>query len=173
MDKPFPFDVAYKHIAHQIMVRGLPRNSILEPTVTLIHVKNGSVVKAQEAPDMARMFDTNQGKATIGRFIGAVVNGPRLPDGYDFCVVVATEAYTIMAEANEKSVSEVAAALKAGMKGGISDHPDAIEVVSIMVHHRTGSKAGFLNINSDRSLTYQPLQEGVGVGGRLSPTGED
>lgn len=147
----YPFAAVYDYFAKTMVERGLLTDPLL-PAMFLVGTKNGEVDLVESLP-VAHLFGSNGGKEHLGQILRAMM--PKLPP---FCCMV------VISEAWQKTTPH-----DAPRPQDLSDDPDAVEVVVIMLHRGDETVTGALPIGPGRTLRYAPLTDDVeSLGGRLT-----
>lgn len=158
-DDTFPFEVAYDHLAHQIL-RAWPETGAkteIAPQVLLVMLDDSATAVEVAAPlswPVDMLFGSSGGKRLLGQMIGEAID--ILP--HDGCLALVSEAWV-------KVIKDRA---DADLTTSLADDPQAAEAVSLFLYRPGQTCLGNLPIGPGRSLSYAPLQRGNGWDGPLA-----
>lgn len=176
MSSDVPFELAYRHIASQILEQGLPEKGIFEPSATLVFIQHGKVYMETKLPDIPHLFNSNGGKAMLGQAIHEMLSVPQDDDTKDLFIVVAAEAYiqTVDRSSDKPITLDDAIRERKKFPKSLAHHPNSVEVVSIMLHHRKALRMGSMLITAERNLVDQGLMPEMSrTFGNLTPSAEE
>lgn len=153
----FPFELVFDHFAKRLDGRVVLEGS-WEPTLYLVFLPGGDIDHVEALP-VAQFFESNQGKAQLGARIRRVLAD--LP---------ATACLVLTSEAWQRTVQVVPGMPSRHDRSKSLEHdPEAQDILTFQLYHRTGQRTGALPIGPGRVVSYQPLDmDVVSAGGRLS-----
>lgn len=177
--KEFPFEAVFKHVAHGVMMKGLPKNDILKPYGLVIAIHEDGKLQPVPMPDISSFFVSSAGTAALGERVRELLQAVNLAESgfgiQETCVAIVSEAYARlgkregMSKMSDDEAADYLRKERAKMPKSLKDDPESTEVVIVPIMTRTDTKVGFFPIKPDRTIEYKPMEAGQRiVGGNLS-----